>query len=129
MAATKKPYTKTELNAFRKALEEEREGLRKQARDLEENSFGTPQSEQSGEMSFDEEFADAGSATFERERDLSISNNIKDLLDKIGRALEKIDDGSFGICERCGNPIEKARVKALPYAPLCIKDAQAEGRH
>lgn len=129
MAAAKKRYTKTELNAFRKILEEEREGLQKQARDLEENSLGTSQSEQSGEMSFDEEFADAGTATFERERDLSISNNIKDLLDKIERALGKIENGSFGICERCGKPIEKARIKALPYAPLCIKDAQSEGRH
>jgi len=129
MAAAKKRYTKTELNAFRKILEEERAGLQKQARDLEENSLGTSQSEQSGEMSFDEEFADAGTATFERERDLSISNNIKDLLDKIERALGKIENGSFGICERCGKPIEKARIKALPYAPLCIKDAQSEGRH
>ena len=129
MAAAKKRYTKTELNAFRKILEEEREGLQKQARDLEENSLGTSQSEQSGEMSFDEEFADAGTATFERERDLSISNNIKDLLDKIERALGKIENGGFGICERCGKPIEKARIKALPYAPLCIKDAQSEGRH
>jgi RNA polymerase-binding protein DksA len=129
MAAAKKRYTKTELNAFRKILEEEREGLQKQARDLEENSLGTSQSEQSGEMSFDEEFADAGTATFERERDLSISNNIKDLLDKIERALGKIENGSFGICERCGKSIEKARIKALPYAPLCIKDAQSEGRH
>jgi RNA polymerase-binding protein DksA len=81
-----------------------------------------------GEAGFDEEYADAGTATFERERDLSIENNVKDLIQKIDRALGRIDAGTFGLCERCGKPIEKARIKALPYANLCIKDAQAESR-
>ncbi len=129
MGAKKKPYTKRELGEFRKRLETEREELVKQSAEIEETSFGTPQSEMSGETAFDEEFADAGSATFERERDLSLSNNIKDLLEKIERALERIEGGTFGLCERCGKPIEKARLKALPYVNLCIKDAQAEGRH
>lgn len=128
MPTKKKLYTKRELDAIRKSLEEERDQLAKQSAEIEEASFGTPQSEISGEMSFDEEFADAGTATFERERDLSLANNIKDLLEKIERALEKIDDGTYGLCERCGEPIEPARMKALPYALLCIKDAQAEGR-
>jgi RNA polymerase-binding protein DksA len=96
--------------------------------ELEEGTLAAPQSELSGETAFDEEFADAGTATFERERDLSLSNNMKDLLEKIERALERIEDGTYGLCERCGNPIEKARMKALPYAHLCIKDAQAEER-
>jgi len=71
---------------------------------------------------------DEFSATFERERDLSLSNNIKDLTEKIDHALERIDHGTYGLCERCGRPIEKARIKALPYATLCIKDKQAEER-
>lgn len=123
-----KKLTKQETKELRKRLEEEREELRRQERELEESSFGTSQSELSGETAFDEEFADAGTATFEREKDLSLSNNIKDLLLKIEHALERIDEGTYGICERCGNPIEKARLRALPYANLCIKDAQAEGR-
>lgn len=129
MTAKKAPFTKKELDQFRRRLEEEREKLLHQWAEIEEGSFATPQSELSGEMAFDEEFADAGSATFERERDLSISNNIKDLLEKIEAALERIGNGSFGLCERCGKPIERARVKALPYANLCIEDARAEGRH
>lgn len=123
-----KKLTKQETKELRKRLEEERDELRRQERELEESSFGTSQSELSGETAFDEEFADAGTATFEREKDLSLSNNIKDLLLKIEHALERIDEGTYGICERCGNPIEKARLRALPYANLCIKDAQAEGR-
>jgi RNA polymerase-binding transcription factor DksA len=39
-----------------------------------------------------------------------------------------MDEGAFGICSRCGKPIEKARLKALPYVDLCIKDAQAQSR-
>jgi DnaK suppressor protein len=128
MPTQKSPYTKKELGDLRKRLREEREELQRQASEIEEASFGTPQSELTGEVSFDEEYADAGTATFERERDLSLTNNIRDLTDKIDRALDRIDEGTYGLCERCGKPIEKARIKALPYATLCIKDKQAQER-
>ena len=49
-------------------------------------------------------------------------------MDRIDKALAKMDDGSYGLCDRCGKPIEKLRLKALPYANLCIKDKQAEER-
>ena len=129
MPAKKSPFGKRELGEFKKRLLEEREELQRQAAEIEESSFGGGQSELSGDLaSFDEEFADAGTATFERERDLSLSNNIRDLTDKIDRALERIEEGTYGLCERCGRPIEKARIKALPYATLCIRDKQAEER-
>jgi DnaK suppressor protein len=129
MATTKSPFGKRDLGDLKKRLLEEREELQRQAAEIEESSFGGGQSELTGDIaSFDEEFADAGTATFERERDLSLSNNIRDLTDKIDRALERIEQGSYGLCERCGRPIEKARIKALPYATLCIRDKQAEER-
>ena len=128
MATTKAPFAKKDLEDFRKRLLDERTELEKQLEELEESSFSSPQSDMTGEAGFDEEFADAGTATFERERDLSIENNVRDLLGKIDKALGRIDAGTFGICERCGKPIERARMKALPYANLCIKDAQAEAR-
>ena len=56
------------------------------------------------------------------------SRTCRDLIQKIDRALKRIDAGTYGICERCGKPIEKARLKALPYVDLCIKDAQARSR-
>lgn len=126
--ATTKAYAKKDLDDFKKRLEDERGELQAQLTEIEESTFKSSQSDISGESGFDEEFADAGTATFERERDLSIENNVKDLLQKIDRAIGRIDAGTFGICERCGKPIEKARIKALPYANLCIKDAQAESR-
>jgi DnaK suppressor protein len=129
VATTKSPYGKRELSDLRKRLVEERDELQRQAAEIEESSFGGNQSDLSGDVaSFDEEFADAGTATFERERDLSLSNNIRDLTEKINRALERIEKGTYGLCERCGRPIEKARIKALPYATLCIRDKQAEER-
>jgi DnaK suppressor protein len=128
MPTKRSPFTKSELTELRKRLQAEREELQRQAAEIEESSLGTSQSELTGEVSFDEEYADAGTATFERERDLSLTNNIRDLTDKVDRALERIAEGTYGLCERCGKPIEKARIKALPYATLCIKDKQAEER-
>jgi RNA polymerase-binding protein DksA len=127
-AKAKSPFTKKELDELRVTLEAEREQLRKQLATIEENSFAATQSDISGEVAFDDESAEGGTATFERERDLSIENNVRDLMQKIDRALEKMDAGTYGFCERCGKPIEKARVRALPYVDLCIKDAQAQSR-
>lgn len=126
--AGKSAYTKKELGDLRQRLVEERAELEVQLTTIEETSFATSQSDMSGEVSFDEENADAGTFTFERERDLSIENNVRDLMGKIDRALSRMDEGSYGLCSRCGKPIEKTRMKALPYVDLCIKDAQAQAR-
>jgi DnaK suppressor protein len=117
-----------ELAEIRTALEQERAELEEQLRELEESSFSSGQSDLTGEVGFDDEYADQGTATFERERDLSIENNSRDLLLKVTRALDRLANGTFGLCERCGKPIEKVRIKALPYVTLCIKDAQATVR-
>jgi RNA polymerase-binding protein DksA len=126
MAETK--LTKKEITDLQTRLVEERGELQTQLATLEEDTFATTQSEMSGDVGLDDESADAGTATFEREKDLSIEQNVRDLLDKIERALKRIDDGTYGVCERCGKSIEKARIKALPYVDLCIKDAQAQSR-
>ena len=126
--AGKITHTKKELDDLRQRLEAERAELQEQLTTIEETQFATSQSDISGEVSFDEENADAGTFTFERERDLSIENNVRDLMGKIDRALRRMDEGTYGTCSRCGRPIEKARLKALPYADLCIKDAQAQSR-
>jgi len=126
--AAKSPYTKKEISDLRGRLLEEKGQLESQLATIEEATFATSQSDISGEVSFDDENADAGTFTFERERDLSIENNVRDLLGKIDRALSRIAEGTYGICSRCGKPIEKSRLKALPYVDLCIKDAQAQAR-
>jgi DnaK suppressor protein len=126
MAATR--LSAQEVREFGERLRSERTELSEQLTTIEDQSFAATQSDLSGDVGVDDESADAGTATFEREKELSIEQNVRDLIAKIERALKRIDAGTFGVCEVCGKPIEKARLKALPYADLCIKDAQARSR-
>ena len=121
-------YDKDSLGTIRKRLMEQREELQNQLTAIEETATGLSQSEMSGEVSYDEDFADAGSFTFEREKEFSIANNVTDLRSKTDRALHRIEEGSYGICESCGQPIETARLKALPHVTLCLKCKKAEER-
>jgi len=124
----KPELTPKEIAGVRANLIEQRTVFLREFEDLEEGAFNISQSEVSGEVSFDEEYADAGSFTFEREKELSIGNNIRDLLDKVNHAINAIDRGTYGICENCGNPIAKARLLALPYSTLCLNCKQIDER-
>jgi RNA polymerase-binding protein DksA len=119
---------KATLAKIKEQLQGERVDLQRQQQELEQDSFEGSQSDMTGEVGLDEDFADAGTATFDRERDLSIRNNIRDLIEQIDRALSRIDDGSYGSCERCGQPIDAARLKALPHASLCLDCKRREER-
>lgn len=122
-------WSAKELTAIRDGLVEERARLEEQVATIQATTFGMDQTEYSGDISgYGDETADAGTFTFERERDLSLENNLRDIIAKIAGALARIDDGTFGSCLRCGKMIEKQRVKAIPYVELCITDAQAESR-
>jgi RNA polymerase-binding transcription factor len=125
---TKSLFSDKELAELRQRLVEERGDLQAQFAEIEQSTFAANQTDLTGEAGFDEEFADAGTATFERERDLSLVNNVRDLTERIDKALAKLDEGTYGLCDRCGKPIEKVRLKALPYANLCLKDKRAEER-
>ena len=119
--------TKRDLQAYRRRLEAELAELRAQRADLEESTEASL-ADATGEVGFDEEFADAGSFTFERERDLSLVGNARDLIEKIEQALARIDAGRFGRCEACGDAIEAERLDALPYPTLCLADARRRAR-
>ncbi len=70
--------------------------------------------------------ADAGSKTLERENEMWVSANTRDMLDQARRALARLDDGTYGLCESCGTPIRKGRLLAFPRATLCIDCKQRE---
>jgi DnaK suppressor protein len=74
-----------------------------------------------GDIQFDEEGGEGGNANVERELDLVLSAQARAAVDEIDRALTKIDNGTYGTCETCGQPIPRARLKALPYASLCVQ--------
>ena len=119
--------TKRDLQAYRRRLEAELAELRGQRAELEEAAEASL-ADATGEVGFDEEFADAGSFTCERERDLSLVDNAKDLIGKVEHALAQMDNGRFGRCEACGATIEAERLDALPYATLCLADARQRAR-
>ncbi len=124
----KPAFNPEELEQIRTDLEQQKATFARELAELEAGTFNQSQSDLSGEVSFDEESADAGTFTFERERDLSLSNNLRDLLDKVESALRRIKAGTYGTCERCGKNIDKARLRALPYSVLCIDCKKLEER-
>jgi DnaK suppressor protein len=73
-----------------------------------------------GDVQFDEEGGEGGTANVDREIDLHLSAQARATVVEIDRALEKLDDGTYGLCEHCGSAIPDARLQALPYAALCV---------
>jgi DnaK suppressor protein len=71
--------------------------------------------------------ADDGTEAFDQAASLALYRNEKSLLDQVDRALVRMDKGTYGICERCGEEIDFARLKAIPYATRCLRcQKQAE---
>lgn len=72
--------------------------------------------------------ADVGASTFERDHEMTVFQNTSDMLAQTERALERIHDNSYGVCESCGNAIGKMRLMAFPRATLCMTCKQREER-
>jgi RNA polymerase-binding transcription factor len=72
--------------------------------------------------------ADVGSANFERDAEMSLANNAREMLDQSKLALRHIELGTYGSCDNCGQPIGKGRLQAFPRATLCVKCKQREER-
>ncbi|MGH3494327.1 MAG: TraR/DksA family transcriptional regulator [Sciscionella sp.] len=72
--------------------------------------------------------ADVGSNTFERDHEMSMARNARENVQLVRAALHRIDDGSYGVCESCGNPIGKMRLQAFPRATLCMECKQRQER-
>jgi DnaK suppressor protein len=73
-----------------------------------------------GDVQFDEEGGEGGTANVDREIDLYLSAQARATVVEIDRALQKIEEGTYGVCEQCGDVIPDARLQALPYAALCV---------
>ncbi len=77
--------------------------------------------------SYDQHQADMGTETFEREKDLSILEQVEAELADVEHALRRLDDGTYGTCEVCGNAIPDERLEAMPATRLCLEhQAEAE---
>jgi hypothetical protein len=118
-------WTSAELKTMRIELEEEIVRLQQEIADAESDIADLIRD--SGDGAGDDQ-ADAGSKTYEREQEMSIVANDKDLLLQTERALARISDGSYGTCESCGNAIGKLRLQAFPKATMCITCKEREDR-
>lgn len=72
--------------------------------------------------------ADVGAKAYEREHELALTYNARELLAQAERGIARIDAGTYGSCESCGEPIGKARLQAFPRAALCVRCKQREER-
>ena len=114
---------KTTLDRFKKRLEEEKERLEEQIADYERVLEEARLTESSSDRSPDPGNAEASSMKLEYAKELSIEQNTLDLLSKANRALERVDAGTYGICETCGKAIPIERLEVLPYTTLCVECA------
>lgn len=109
----------TTLDELKSLLECERERLESEITDLERDS-ATNLADASGENNYRDHMADQGTATFGKELDMSLGDNARELYAQVNAALRRIEDGSYGCCIRCGDPIAVDRLRAVPAAGLCI---------
>ncbi len=119
------PWTDDELAEVRSELEADVERLTAELDEAEEDLVELMRSY--GDGAGDDQ-ADAGAATWEREHELSLTNNARALLQQSLHALERIDQGTYGDCESCGTPIGKMRLQAFPRATLCMTCKQKQER-
>jgi RNA polymerase-binding transcription factor DksA len=103
------------------ALKEERETYTRQAVSLKAEADMLMAEREPGDVQFDEESGEGDTLAVERERDLALSAQAQAAVEEIDLALEKIKEGTYGVCEQCHNTIPKERLRALPYAALCVQ--------
>ena len=111
----------------RRRLMEERFRLAQEVEVLEDG-LGESLEDSSEESIYDQHMAETASATLDREMDLSLEENSQVALARIDRALAKLDEGSYGICDSCKGPIADDRLRAVPSAALCIDCKRREER-
>ncbi|HET9021376.1 MAG TPA: TraR/DksA C4-type zinc finger protein [Ornithinibacter sp.] len=111
------PWTAKELRDIRAELQGDIEQLRSELAHAESDLVVLMRD--SGDGAGDDQ-ADAGAKTYEREQEISLANNAREMLEQNEHALERLDNGTYGICESCGNPIGKLRLQAAPRATLCL---------
>lgn len=107
------------VNKFKKKLEQERDNLNNLLERHQEERERVRLSEGSAERSPDPSEADGGSMAFELEKELTLDENTKYLLNQVEHALYLIKKKKYGICENCGVAIPVARLEALPYSTNC----------
>jgi RNA polymerase-binding protein DksA len=117
-----KKYGKKDLDEFRKLILSRKEQARDDINHISEDTLKKSQKEASGDISgYTFHMADVATDNYDREFSLSLASNDRKLIFELDDALKRIEDGIYGACEECKGLIAKNRLKAVPYARLCVK--------
>jgi len=118
----RKKLNKKELNEFKKLVIKKKDAALDEIKHISEDTLKKSQKEASGDISgYTYHMADVATDTYDREFSLGLASNERTFIYELDDALKKIEDGTYGVCEDCKAPISKTRLKAVPYARLCIK--------
>jgi RNA polymerase-binding protein DksA len=119
------PWTPQEVEEARAELQSEMERLRAEITSSEASLVGLMRD--SGDGAGDDQ-ADTGTKNITREHEMALAANAREMLTQTERALDRLDAGTYGLCENCGEPIGKARMQAFPRATLCVECKQKQER-
>ncbi len=112
---------KKDLKIFKELLLKKKAALAKGIEHIEKDALKTSQRDATGDLSaYSLHMADVATDNYDREFSLGLADNEQKILSRIETALERIEEKNFGLCETCGKKISKARLKAVPYAELCV---------
>ncbi|WUD75860.1 TraR/DksA family transcriptional regulator [Streptomyces sp. NBC_00510] len=120
------PWSEEEVDAARAELLAEMDRLRSEISTSEDAITGLLRD--SGDGAGDDQ-ADTGTKNITREHEMALTANAREMLAQTEHALERLDSGTYGLCESCGKPIGKARMQAFPRATLCVDCKQRQERH
>ena len=117
-----KKMTKSDARSYKKLLLAKREEIVGDISHIAEETLKKSQKDASGDNSgYAFHMADVATDTYDREFTLGLASKERLVLQEINNALHKIEEGKFGLCEECKRPITKVRLKAVPYATLCLR--------
>ena len=125
-AAPRKARTAAETEKIRVALDERRRELQSEYEQTL-SDITELQRDRLTDSAGDDQ-ADTGTKTFEREQEISLANNLLERINQVERAIDRLGEGNYGWCERCGNAIPVERLAAFPSATLCVTCKQLEER-
>ena len=113
-------FTKEQLKHFRQLLITERAKLADEIKSIAHDVSTSPR-DASGDLSgYTVHMADMAADTYDRELSMNIVSSEQELLYQIDDALKRIDEGTFGLCQQCNQPVAMSRLRAMPSASLCI---------
>ena len=116
------------IEEFNRLLLVERKRLRDELSEMEEHQLKTEE-KPVADAANEDDLVDVATETFEREKELALESTVQGMLEMVEEALQRVRDGTYGVCDGCGKPIDGNRLRAIPYARLCIKCKEREERH